>query len=131
MINVVNIGGPLDPDFKTISERSLRPNFRHVDILPWENGIIADVNSSDLAETFGHRVRYLRATNVPFNVQTGPYVQPKALVRQANQLGVRHIVITTGKRSVKTIASELENAGWSVKLRYLNGRPFVTARKRK
>ena len=40
-VKVVNIGGPLD---NFITSRSQRPDFRHVDLNPGPNTIVANVN---------------------------------------------------------------------------------------
>ena len=125
-IKVVNIGGPLD---NFITSRSQRPDFRHVDLNPGPNTIVANVNQVGLETIFHGRVRFLRASNVPFiEVPTGAFVEPSAFVRQAQSLQVRRIVITTGHFSEFPIIDALSKAGFSVRRRIMHQRTFITAR---
>ena len=78
-VKVVNIGGPLD---NFITSRSQRPDFRHVDLNPGPNTIVANVNQIGLETIFQGGVRFLRASNVPFvGVPTGAFVEPSAFVK--------------------------------------------------
>ena len=125
-VKVVNIGGPLD---NFISSRSQRPDFRHVDLNYGPNTIVANVNEMQLRNIFGMHVRFLRASNVPFvPVPTGAFVEPSALVRQAQNLQVKRIVITTGYLSEFPIINALSRAGFSVQRRIIHQRTFITAR---
>ena len=125
-VKVVNIGGPLD---NFITSRSQRPDFRHVDLKPGPNTIVANVNEVELETFFGESVRFLRASNVPFiTVPTGAFVKPSAFVRQAQSLQVKRIVITTGRFSEFPIIDALNKAGFSVQRRVIHRRTFITAR---
>lgn len=125
-VKVVNIGGPFD-NFITV--RSQRPDFRHVDLNPGPNTVVANVNQVGLETIFQGRVRFLRASNVPFiEVPTGAFVEPSVFVRQAQSLQVKRIVITTGCFSEFPIISALNQAGFSVRRRVIHQRTFITAR---
>ena len=125
-VKVVNIGGPLD---NFITSRSQRADFRHVDLNHGPNTIVADVNKIELKNIFGEHVRFLRASNVPFvPVSTGAFVEPSAFVRQAQNLQVKRIVITTGYLSEFPITNALSRAGFSVQRRIIYQRTFITAR---
>ena len=126
-VKVVNIGGPLD---NFITSRSQRPDFRHVDLNPGPNTIVANVNQVGLETIFQGHVRFLRASNVPFiEVPTGAFVEPSAFVRQVQSLQVRRIVITTGHFSEFPIIDALNKAGFSVQRRVIHQRTFITARR--
>ena len=126
-VKVVNIGGPLD---NFITPRSQRPDFRHVDLNPGPNTIVANVNEVRLETIFRGRVRLLRASNVPFiEVPTGAFVEPNAFVRQAQSLQVKRIIITTGYLSEFPIINALSKSGFSVKRRVIHQRIFITARR--
>ena len=126
-IRVVNIGGPLD---NFITPRSLRPDFRHVDLNPGPNTIVADVNKVDLRTLVGEYVQFLRASNVPFvEIPTGAFVEPSAFVLQAQRLQPKRIVITTGIFSILPISDALTEAGFSVQQRVIHQRTFITARR--
>ena len=125
-VKVVNIGGPLN---NFITSRSQRPDFRHVDLNPGPNTIVANVNQVGLETIFHGCVRFLRASNVPFiEVPTGAFVEPSAFVRQAQSLQVERIVITTGRFSEFPIIDALNKAGFSVRRRVIHQRTFITAR---
>ena len=125
-VKVVNIGGPLD---NFITSRSQRPDFKHIDLNPGPNTIVANVNQVELETIFQGHVRFLRASNVPFiEVPTGAFVQPSAFVRQAQSLQVKRIVITTGRFSEPPIIDALSKAGFSVQRRVIHQRTFITAR---
>lgn len=125
-IKVVNIGGPLD---NFITPRSQRQDFRHVDLNHGPNTIVANVNEVQLRDILGTYVRFLRASNVPFvPVPTGAFVEPSAFVRQAQNLQVKRIVITTGYLSEFPITDALSRAGFSVQRRIIHQRTFITAR---
>ena len=118
-VKVVNIGGPLD---NFITPRSQRPDFRHVDLSPGPNTIVANVNEVRLETIFRGHVRLLRASNVPFiEVPTGAFVEPNAFVRQAQSLQVKRIIITTG------YLSEFLNNQCPKQIRFLstNGELFI------
>lgn len=126
-VKVVNIGGPLD---NFITPRSQRPDFRHVDLNPGPNTIVANINEVRLETIFRGRVRLLRASNVPFiPVPTGAFVEPNAFVRQAQSLQVKRIIITTGYLSEFPIINALSKSGFSVKRRVIHQRIFITARR--
>ena len=126
-IKVVNIGGPLD---NFVSPRSLRSDFRHIDLNPGPNTVVANVNEMDLSPIVGNNVRFLRASNVPFvEVPSGAFVEPSAFIRQAQSLQVKRIVITTGVFSEQSIRDALMNAGFSVRRRVIHQRTFITARR--
>ena len=126
-IKVVNIGGPLD---NFITSRSLRSDFRHVDLYPGVNTIVADVNEVELLPIFGSSIRCMRASNVPFiEVPTGAFVKPSAFVRQAQKLQVKRIVITTGYFSIPVIRAALSESGFAVQQRTIHQRTFITARR--
>ena len=126
-IKVVNIGGPLD---NLVSARSQRPDFRHVDLNPGLNTIVANVNEVDLGTLLGNNVRFLRASNVPFvEVPSGDSVEPDAFARQAQNLPVKRIVITTGVFSEQPIGDVLSSVGFQVRRRGINQRAFITARR--
>ena len=125
-VRVVNIGGPLD---NFVTPRSQRPDFRHVDLNRGPNTIVANVNEVELRNIFGKHIRFLRASNVPFvPVPTGAFVEPSAFVRQARNLQVKRIVITTGYFSEFPISDALNKAGFSVQRRVIHQRIFITAR---
>ncbi|MYC76286.1 hypothetical protein F4X10_11035 [Candidatus Poribacteria bacterium] len=125
-VKVVNIGGSLD---NFITSRSQRPDFRHVDLNPGPNTIVANVNQVGLETIFQGHIRFLRASNVPFiEVPTGAFVEPSAFVRQAQSLQVKRIVITTGRFSEFPIIDALSRAGFSVQRRVIHQRTFITAR---
>ena len=125
-VKVVNIGGPLD---NFITSRSQRPDFRHVDLNPGPNTVVANVNQVGLETIFQGHIRFLRASNVSFiEVPTGAFVEPSAFVRQAQSLQVKRIVITTGRFSEFPIVSALNQAGFSVRRRVIHQRTFITAR---
>ena len=125
-VRVVNIGGPLD---NFITSRSQRSDFRHVDLNPGPNTIVANVNEISLETIFPGPVRFLRASNVPFiEVPTGAFVEPNAFVRQAQNLQVKRIVITTGRFSEFPIIDALSKAGFSVERKVIHQRTFITAR---
>ena len=125
-VNVVNIGGPLD---NIITSRSQRPDFVHVDLSHGPNTIVANVNSVDLKTILGSDIRFLRVSNVPFiPVPTGSYIAPDSFIRQAQNLKVKRIVITTGIFSEDPISVALNKAGFSVQKRVIHQRPFITAR---
>jgi hypothetical protein len=126
-IKVVNIGGPLD---NFISPRSQSPDFLHVDLNVGPNTIVANVNEVDLRPIVGNNVRFLRASNVPFiEVPSGAFVEPSAFIRQAQSLQVKRIVITTGLISSQPISDALSEAGFEVRLRVINQRTFITAKR--
>ncbi len=126
-VKVVNIGGPLD---NFITPRSQRPDFRHIDLNPGPNTIVANVNEVRLETIFRGRVRLLRVSNVPFiPVPTGAFVEPNALVRQAQSLQVKRIIITTGYLSEFSIINALSKSGFSVQRRVIHQRIFITARR--
>ena len=125
-VKVVNIGGPLD---NFITPRSQRPDFRHVDLNHGPNTIVANINEVQLRNILGIHVRFLRASNVPFvPVPTGAFVEPSAFVRQAQNLQVKRIVITTGYLSEFPITDALSRVGFSVRRRIIHQRTFITAR---
>lgn len=125
-VKVINIGGALD---NFITPRSQRSDFRHVDLNHGPNTIVADVNEIELKDIFGEHVRFLRVSNVPFvPVPTGAFVEPNAFVRQAQNLQVKRIVITTGYLSEFPITDALSRAGFSVQQRIIHQRTFITAR---
>jgi hypothetical protein len=131
-VKVVNIGNPLD---QVISRRSLRPDFRNVDLLsaptdrPFPHTIVADVNRVDLRTAVGNTIRFLRASNVPFvRVPSGSSVDPASFVRQARDLGARNIVVTTGRVSLSPLIQALRQGGFSMRVRQLHRRTFITAR---
>ena len=126
-VKVVNIGGPLD---NFITPRSQRPDFRHIDLNPGPNTIVANVNEVRLEAIFRGRVRLLRASNVPFvQVPTGAFVESNAFVRQAQSLQVKRIIITTGYLSEFPIINALSKSGFLVKRRVIHQRIFITARR--
>lgn len=126
-VKVVNIGGSLD---NFITPRSQRPDFRHVDLNPGPNTIVANVNEVRLETIFRGRVRFLRASNVPFiAVPSGSFVEPNAFVKQAQSLQVKRIIITTGYLSEFPIINALSKSGFSVKRRVIHQRIFITARR--
>ncbi len=125
-VKVVNIGGPLD---NFITPRSLRPDFKHVDLNHGLNTVVANVNEVELSNIFGEHVRFLRASNVPFvPVSTGAFVEPSAFVRQTRSLQVKRVVIATGYFSEFPISNALSEAGFSVQRRVIHQRIFITVR---
>ncbi len=127
-VKVVNIGGPFD---NVISRRSLRDDYLDINLTPTNNPntVIADVNKVNLTSIAGKNVEVLRASNVPFvEVSSGAYVKPDIIVGQAKKLGVKYVVISTGKNSVSVLSEALRSGGYSVKVREIGGRYFVTAK---
>ena len=126
-IKVVNIGGPLD---NSITPRSQRSDFRHIDLNLGPNTIVANVNEVELSSIVGNNVRFLRASNVPFvEVPSGAFVAPSTFAGQAQRLQVNRIVVTTGIFSEQPISDALRDAGFSVRRRIINQRTFITARR--
>ena len=126
-VKVVNIGGPLD---NFVTPRSQRLDFRHIDLNPGPNTIVANVNEVGLETIFQGHVRLLRASNVPFiEVPTGAFVEPSVFVRQAQNLQVERIIITTGYFSEFPIINALSKSGFSVKRRVIHQRVFITTRR--
>ena len=113
-VKVVNVGGPLDGVDRA---RYHRPDFRHVDLRRGRNTVVADVNTVDLRRVFGDGVRVLRASNVPFSSVPGGWVKPSRFVRQAEELGVERIIVTTGRLGRKPLKQALRRRGWSVEVR--------------
>lgn len=77
----------------------------------------------------GSDVRFLHVSNVPFvPVPTGSYIVPDAFIKQAQNLQVKRIVITTGIFSEYPISVALSKAGFSVRQRIIHQRTLITAR---
>jgi hypothetical protein len=117
LIRMVNVGGPYYD--RHVPSRSLRPHVLNVNVTPGPNTLVADFNTLDLAKVVGKNVETLRATNVPFceGVPGSPFVDPQVFVQQAEAIGAKRIVLTTGKRGEPHILGALERAGWLIRIR--------------
>jgi len=123
---VVNIGGALD---ENVCSRSLRPDYLNVAMEPRPNTLVANINTTDLSTVVGRNVRSLRASNVPFvSVPSGKFVEPSVFLRQAQSIGARNILVTTGEASESAIINALRDAGYQVSVRTIHGRRIITAK---
>jgi RHS repeat-associated protein len=135
---VVNIGGPIrygdyttrrmvgpqgqiinTMQYSQVNPRFLRPDFVDINLQGTTVGgrtLPVDFNTATLTDIIAPGVRFLRGSNIPVEpVPSGIWVQPEAIVQQANALGVRHIAISTGRPNV--LANALREAGWEVRIR--------------
>ena len=58
------------------------------------------------------------------------FVEPEAVVQQAEAIGAERIVISTGQQSIFPLVDALEKGGFEVRIRAINDRVVVTATKR-